>query len=84
MTCLHRVQAAGGPGSDYAVVSLVRERGTVTVSHVCEICVLMLARKEANFDPPEIWGSENDAKIGRVRDAKKRRGFLLNCSRPAP
>ncbi len=24
--------AAGGPGSDYAVVSLVRQRGTVTVS----------------------------------------------------
>jgi hypothetical protein len=26
-----RAQAAGGPQSDYAVVSLVRERGTVTV-----------------------------------------------------
>ena len=31
LCCLHPVQAAGGPGSDYAIVSLVRERGTVTV-----------------------------------------------------
>lgn len=39
--------AAGGPSSDYAIVSIVRTRGTVTVSFVCFLflcqCVCFLA-----------------------------------------
>jgi len=39
---LGAVQAAGGPQSDYAVVSLVRERGTVTVRNFFRVCVRLM------------------------------------------
>jgi hypothetical protein len=48
---LGAVQAAGGPQSDYAVVSLVRERGTVTVRFVF-VCVRLCSFND-NFNSCE-------------------------------